>query len=277
MAIPPHAPRPAPAVPAPQTASANWTGGQLGGSNGVSSVNNNFVDPGAYLCPAGFTFGVTCSETPFSFGGHPLSYTIGPFLGYRWQVGMSVIGVEADWSWKRGQSTFAQSIPFVCFDAACTFYRTDAKTGSVTQNWDSSFRLRAGWLVTPSTLLYGTAGVAIGQISGAFSYSGATFFAPTCFAGFACPPPVGGSTAVSAASWSDTRVGGTVGAGVEIAIANRWKARAEYRFTDFGHYTKAIPVVSTCLANGCSAPSSAATIDLKESFHTFRIGLGYDF
>ena len=32
----------------PQQQSANWNGSQAGGSNGASSVNNNFVEPGAY-------------------------------------------------------------------------------------------------------------------------------------------------------------------------------------------------------------------------------------
>jgi outer membrane immunogenic protein len=272
MGIPTPA-RPAPAR-APATQTANWSGGQIGGSNGVSSVNNNFVEPGAYVCPGNFAFGVSCFETPFSFSGHPLSYTIGPFLGYRWQFGASVVGVEADWSWKRGQSTFAQTVPFVCFDADCISYRTDAKVGSVTQNWDSSFRLRGGWLVTPSTLVYGTACVAIGDISGSFTYSGVTFTQQTCFVGAACLPPARGSAAVSAASWSDIKVGGTVGAGVETDIGSGWKVRAEYRFTDFGHYAKNVPVMTTCVR--CNTPSSVATIDLKESFQTFRVGIGYD-
>ncbi len=270
-------PRPARPAPAPQqTASTNWSGGQIGGSNGVSSVNNNFVEPGAYVCPGNFAFGASCFETPFSFSGHPLTYTVGPFVGYRWQLGQSVVGVEADWSWKHGESSFAQTIPFVCFDAACGNYRMDAKYGTVAQNWDSSFRLRGGWLVTPSTLIYGTAGVALGEITGSFSYNGVTFV-QTCPVGAAlCLPPVPGSTAVSGASWSDIRVGGTIGAGVETDVGSGWKVRAEYRFTDFGSYTKSVPVTTTCLQNGCSAPSNTASIELKESFQTFRIGIGYD-
>jgi len=35
----------------PRQAASNWSGGQLGGSNGASSVNNTFVEPGAYICP----------------------------------------------------------------------------------------------------------------------------------------------------------------------------------------------------------------------------------
>lgn len=259
-----------------QTAKSNWSGGQLGGSNGTSTVNNNFVEPGAYVCPTAFPFGVSCFESPYSFSGHPTSYTVGPFLGYRWQFGNSVVGVEADWSWKKAENSALVSLPTVCFDAGCLNYRSDTKFGSVRQNWDSSLRLRYGWLVTPSTLLYGTAGVAVGNISGSFNYVGAL----TTSVIIVSPPAIvaAGSTATSAASWSDTKVGGTVGAGVETAIWGGWKARVEYRYTDFGSYTKTVAVNTVCVAStGCSAPSSSATINLRESFHTVRVGLGFDF
>jgi outer membrane immunogenic protein len=255
---------------------SKWDGGQLGGSNGASSVNNNFVEPGAYVCPSAFSFGVSCFESPFSFSGHPLSYTIGPFLGYRWQFGNTVFGVEGDWSWKKGENTALVDLPRVCFSAipGCPDYRTDTKYGSVKQNWDSSFRLRYGWLVTPDTLLYGTAGVAIGDISGSFAYSAVLH----ALSGTPTPVDTAGSTATAAGSWSDVRVGGTVGAGVETALWGGWKARVEYRYTDYGSYTKTVAVNTVCLApTGCSAPSSSASIDLRESFHTVRVGVGFDF
>jgi outer membrane immunogenic protein len=254
---------------------SKWSGGQLGGSNGASSVNNNFVEPGAYVCPAAFPFGVSCFESPFSFSGHPLSYTIGPFLGYRWQFGNTVFGVEGDWSWKKGQTSSQVTLPFVCFDPGCANYRFDSKYGTVKQTWDSSLRLRYGWLVTPDTLLYGTAGVAFGQISGSFTYLG-VLHTPN----FATVPVVDstGSFATAMGNWSDIRVGGTAGVGVETAIWGGWKARVEYRYTDYGRYTQSVAVNTVCLVNtGCSAPSSRATIDLRESFHTVRVGVGYDF
>ncbi len=258
---------------------SNWSGGQLGGSNGASSVNNNFVEPGAYLCPTAFPFGVSCFESPFSFRGHPASYTVGPFLGYRWQFGNTVFGVEGDWSWKKGENTALVDMPRVCFDAGCANYRTDTKYGSVKQTWDSSLRLRYGWLVTPDTLLYGTAGVAIGEISGSFSYRSTLFttvpvFVSPGFVNVLTP----GSTATAFGSWSDVRVGGTAGVGVETALWGGWKARVEYRYTDYGSYTKTVAVNTVCVApTGCSAPSSSASIDLRESFHTVRVGVGFDF
>jgi outer membrane immunogenic protein len=239
---------------------ANWNGGQLGGSNGLSSVNNNFVEPGAYLC--GTTLGAGCFETPFSFSGHPTSYTVGPFLGYRWQWGMYyVAGVEADWSWKKGETSFSQYIPNV---SQVGFNRTDNKSGTVSQNWDSSFRLRYGYLVTPWTLLYATGGLAIGEVTGNFYYNSMCSIG-TCF----------GSTANTNSSWSDVRVGGTVGAGVETEVWAGWKARLEYRYTDFGSQTKTVPVSTSCV--GCFNPSSSASINLSESFHKVTVGLGFDF
>jgi outer membrane immunogenic protein len=251
-----------------QTANNNWSGGQVGGSNGVSSVNNNFVEPGAYVCPAAFPYNVSCFESNFAFGGHPVSYTVGPFLGYRWQFGNSVVGVEGDWSWKKAENTALVSMPFVCFDTTCANYRSDTKYGAIRQTWDSSLRLRYGWLVTPSTLVYGTAGIAIGEIRGEFSYQGILFTAGAA----------NGSFATSNAVWTDTRVGGTVGAGVETVVWGGWKARVEYRYTDYGSYTKTVGVNTVCGGPaGCSAPSSSATIDVRESFHTVRVGLGFDF
>lgn len=257
-----------------QTAKSNWSGGQAGGSNGTSSVNNNFVEPGAYVCPAAFPYNVSCFESQFAFGGRPVSYTVGPFLGYRWQFGDTVFGVEGDWSWKKAETTYGLSLPFVCFDALCNNYRSDTKYGTIKQSWDSSLRLRYGWLINPDTLVYGTAGVAISEISGSFQFQAQLF----TFAGTPVPVLTPGSTATSSASWSDVRVGGTVGAGVETALWGGWKARLEYRYTDFGSYTKTVAVNTVCVApTGCSSPSSSATIDVRESFHTVRVGLGFDF
>ena len=38
-------------------------------------------------------------------------------------------------------------------------------------------------------------------------------------------------------SFSKTRVGYTVGGGVEYAFTNNWSVRVEYRYTDYGHMT----------------------------------------
>jgi len=277
--------RPAPQRPAPQrpapTQTANWTGGQLGGSNGVSSVNNSFVDPGSFICPAGTVFGTNCFEQPFAFSGHKASYTIGPFAGYRWMLGKGpypgsvVFGLEGDWSWKSAETSFSQ---FSTTPIAGVF-RTDQFSGSVKQKWDSSIRARLGTLVTPWSLVYVTGGVAFEEISGTFAYAGT--LCPAGFTGSSCTFSTSIATAGTVVSWSDTRVGSTVGAGWETEVWTGVKARAEYRYTDFGTYTKNFPLITACTGGApvttCTAsPSGGTAISLRESFHTFRVGLAWD-
>jgi len=299
------------AAPPPQQQTARWSGGQVGGSNGVSSVNNNFVDPGAFVCPSGSTFGRNCFETPFQFSEHKTSYTIGPFVGYRLQFGNWVVGLEGDWSFKNSESSFNQnsasatavtttttttipnsdpSLPPITSTSTSTsnYLRTDSFSGSVKQKSDSSIRARMGWLVTPWSLFYVTGGVAFSEISGSFAYSGTLF---TCgsaassvsaCAGSSSSPLFPTATASTAVSWNDTRVGSTVGAGWEQELFPGWKWRAEYRWTDFGEYTKTFGLATRCgtpssaVSSCTSSPSSSVSINLKESFHTFRVGLAFD-
>jgi outer membrane immunogenic protein len=282
--------RAAPQRPAPAQQQANWNGGQLGGSNGVSSVNNSFVDPGSFICPTNSVFGTNCFETPFSFSGHKASYTIGPFAGYRWTLGKGpypgsvVFGIEGDWSWKNAETSLSQaSAIHIVNSSGSSFTRTDQFSGSVKQKSDSSIRARVGWLVTPWSLLYVTGGVAFGEISGSFAYSGVLCpGAPSATPFSSCVTSSSTATAATAATWNDTRTGYTVGAGWESELFAGWKWRAEYRYTDFGEYTKTFGLATQCAgssspASSCtSSPSSSVSINLKESFHTFRVGLAFD-
>jgi outer membrane immunogenic protein len=261
QARPKAAPARAPARPVAQTAAQpapNWSGSQVGGFNGASNMSNAMVEPGAFLYFPGLSSANV--ETPFSVKRHPWSYTAGVFLGHNWQLGSYVVGVEGDIAWKNAQST--NSLYTTAFSGADT--RAESFNGTVKQTWDSSIRARGGYLYTPSTLIYATGGVAFGEVKGSFGY--AANITPDF------------SATSGAASWSDTRVGWTAGGGVETVVAPGWKARAEYRYTDFGQYSKTIPLAFSCAGAGCGAlVSTGARVDLHPTFHTFRVGLGYDF
>jgi outer membrane immunogenic protein len=216
-----------------------------------------------------------CFETPFQFSDHRWSPTFGVFAGYNVQFGNLVAGVEGDAAWKRISTSQTLTTPFIPIVPNVSD-RQDAFTGSMTQRWDGSLRLRAGALVTPLTLAYATGGGAVGSVCGSFSY-GATMTAPV-------PPgsPSGlpaGSTGVANAngadSWCETRIGYTVGAGVETAIGLGYnsKLRFEYRYTDFGSFSRDVPLAETpCIFPSCTGN---AHIDLRAGFHTFRVGLGF--
>ena len=282
--------RAAPQRAAPAQQQANWTGGQLGGSNGVSSVNNSFVDPGSYICPLGSVFGTNCFETPFAFSGHKATYTIGPFVGYRWMVGKGpypgsiVFGIEGDWSWKNAETSLSQaSAIHIVNSSGSSFTRIDQFSGSVKQKWDSSIRARLGTLVTPWSMVYVTGGVAFGEISGSFAYAGILCSGrPSATPFSSCVTSSSTATALTAVTWNDTRVGSTVGAGWETELWLGVKARAEYRYTDFGNYTKTFGLATGCTGSSSpptsctTSPSGSVAIGLRESFHTFRVGLAFD-
>jgi outer membrane immunogenic protein len=251
-------PRPSPAVQAPAPQASNWSGGQIGGNGGGSIGNNNFVEPGAVVCPGGL-----CYETPFSFSGRPASFVGGVFAGYRWQMGNTVFGVEGDATWQQLKTSASQS-------SISTTMVTDDFSGSIKQEWEGSLRARYGWLVTPMTLIYATGGVSFGEVSGSFSYTGNWATGPATVSG--------------SGSWNDTRVGYTVGGGIESDVSSLFgvrglKARAEYRFTSYGSYSKDIALACVGAACGPSvAPSSNAHIEVSDVYnHKFLVGLGFDF
>jgi outer membrane immunogenic protein len=268
--------RAAPARQAPvqqQQQGANWNGSQLGGSNGASGVNNNFVEPGAYLfsgcSPSGFG-SPRCAETPFSFSSNNWKYTAGGFFGWRQQVGFGkgifggglVVGIEGDVYYQNAETSFAQSGRPSWF----TSTGSETFTGSIKQGTNGSFRGRIGALVTPWTLVYATGGLAVGEISGSFSYLACT-----------TSPCSAGASVFGATSWNDTRVGGTVGAGIETELFPGWKGRLEYRYTDFGTITKDV-ALSNNFSGGCS-PSicgNVAHIETKTSSQRITVGLGFD-
>ena len=101
--------------------------------------------------------------------------------------------------------------------------------GAVWSSIQGSIRARAGYAFD-RMLFYGTAGVAFGEFGGNFQIYGndtnlATFY--------------GGDQLTT------TRVGWTLGGGVEYAINRRWSVTGEYRYSDFGHLTNFAAAGST--------------------------------
>jgi outer membrane immunogenic protein len=260
----------------------SWSGGQVGGSNGGSFASNNFVEPGAYICPPYSTLGSYCYETPFSFKENAPSYTFGGFLGYRVQLGNFVVGVEGDASYKNSESSVSQlsTIAINPISGGIPYYynRTDNFYGTLKQGWDGSVRGRLGVLITPTILVYGTGGVAFGKVSGSLTYTG-VITDPNLIYGY-CPLGVCG-TAVASTSFSETRVGATGGAGIEFQLFGPWNARMEYRYTDLGKFSKSFPVSNSggCIPAGVTACalSQGGSIELHPTFHTVRFGVSLDF
>lgn len=262
-----------------------WNGFYVGGLVGAAIGHQKLDEHGAnqFFATTG-TGGATLltpasdPETPFGLDGHKAGFTAGGFVGYNHQFGRMVVGAEADFAAKKTETSAAESVVanatysnIGALGQTDTASRTEFFTGLVRQNWDASARLRVGGLLTPSILLYGTGGVALGSVDSAFSYSATTVY-----------NEVGGGsvthTTFGTGSWNDTRIGWTAGAGIEAALAANWKVRAEYRFTDLGSFTKDVPLTRTTTDNSLpNTGSSAAAANVSASFHTLRLGVAYSF
>jgi outer membrane immunogenic protein len=141
----------------------------------------------------------------------PNGFTGGGQIGYNWQASSNVVlGLEADFEYfgLKGSTTSGAVYP-CCAPTAFTINQ------NVSTDWLATFRARLGYLVTPSTLVYVTGGGAVTDVKGTFTFTD-TFAAAT-----------------ESASFNSTKLGWTVGGGVEWTLWSGWSAKAEYLFVSF--------------------------------------------
>jgi outer membrane immunogenic protein len=170
-------------------------------------------------------------------------------IGYNYQFGQTfVVGVEADIQGvasDRASSTLTNFVTPV----------TSSISASKQLDYLGTVRGRAGYLVTPTLLLYGTGGVAYGQTN-----LNATVTQTT----------PGGATGSASVGFSDTRVGWTAGGGVEWLFLPQWSAKAEYLYYDLGRASA---------SNTLTFPNAVASTTVSSEFkgHIVRAGVNYHF
>ena len=190
-----------------------WTGFYLGLNGGYSWGNSrrevNFVTSTGGIVTGGGT--ITGSGQDLEGG------LFGGQIGYNWQTANWVLGIETDIQWANQRGSAVFNCP-----SCVTLPSGVTRTGAIVdQNleWFGTFRGRAGFLVTPSALLYATGGLAYGSLKTDITLAG---FTPA------------GVPISATASGSNTRVGWTVGGGVEWKFSPNWSAKVEYLYMDIG-------------------------------------------
>jgi outer membrane immunogenic protein len=217
---------------APAAAVYDWTGVYVGGEVGGKWTKDNWT-----------TTCVDAGGAPLGLCGSPLSLIVFPgapdstaantfktsgvragvYTGLNIQVGPSwVVGIEGDWAGYRKSSTVAGLLG--CSTAACTGgavfpFNLNGDFTTVKFGDDYSVRLRAGFLVMPNILAYGTGGVAFQRIYTTMGCTGAT--SPACLFDHV-------------ETQNNTLMGYTVGGGLEWRVAQNWLLRGEYRYSNFG-------------------------------------------
>ncbi len=172
-------------------------------------------------------------------------------LGYNWQFGSAVLGLEADVSWADMDGTNT------CF-AYSGFYSSSSCHAHIDAL--GTIAGRVGWALSDDgrTLLYGKAGVALKHAT------------TNAFVNYKDDPNV---THVEGFEW-----GIAFGGGVERALNSRWSLKTEYDFLGFGDESFAAPrsllqTVVGAPGTRISVPETATSI--SSNVHVLKVGLNY--
>jgi outer membrane immunogenic protein len=184
----------------------NWTGFYVGGHIGGAWSNTSISDPtGANFAPAGA-----------SIGDNGSGFLGGAQIGYNWQTGNLVFGIQGDGSWTSINASSTD--PFI---AGLTF--------NDKVNWLGTATGRIGYAWN-NVLLYGKGGGA--WVYNKYSASG------------------GGGGGGGGATATSTQGGWTVGAGLEYGFTPNWTTFIEYDYIGLGTNTV------TFTTGGGSVPAS---------------------
>lgn len=255
-------------APVMAAAVANWTGCYVGGNAGgiIGADRYALSQGGDFVTVPGNIFSNPANTITHAFTSHAAGFAGGAQVGCNWQKGKGVFGVEADLNGATrltDTNSFGPIGPFLPVpgnNPGALLAASHTERVSKQLNWFSTFRGRAGFLATPTLLLYGTGGVAVAQIG---SSTNETFGTDQFFlGGFGFQ----GSTTA-------TRVGFTVGAGAEWMFAPKWSVKAEYLFLDFGSFG----YNSACGTAACPSGNFIWTTNVRAQEHIARVGVNYHF
>jgi outer membrane immunogenic protein len=166
-------------------------------------------------------------------------FTIGGTVGYNYQIGNIVAGLEADLNYVDLGKTVSTSIGGL----TTTFSQQATYLGTV--------RGRLG-VAFDRVLIYATGGLAYGDQDASTN--------------------LGGLGALWSGGKSTTRFGYTVGAGLEYAITNNWSAKVEYLYYDLGKADYTSPQIA-----GAVIPGVFGTTRAENKGNLVRAGINYRF
>ena len=242
----------------------NWSGFYIGGNVGYGwgSSDNNFLvsDP---LNAGGFVGTLNATDT-----NHYKGVIAGGQAGYNWQSTKYVFGIETDLqgSWQKGDQNFNSAIVGTNIITG-PFVNPTAITNTDKITWLGTTRGRLGY-AADRWLIYATGGLAYGEVK---------------IAGTATPATIGVIPNLPFGwSQSSTRIGWTIGAGVEAALAGKWTWKVEYLYVDLGNVTATTAIGPGCLGNPalaiCGASAGGpASVSARIRDNIVRLGLNYRF
>lgn len=238
---------------------ASWAGlyaGVHAGYGWASSLDATF-DAAAFAASAAPTLVVTDATAPFALSTDAEGAVGGIQLGYNWQRGTIVFGLEVDASLSDIDDEDRK--PFSVTGTVGGDNGDFTGEAYLKQDLDhlGTLRARLG-VASGNLLLYATGGLAWGHVETSFGVDNIVLAAPGNYGG---PNPAPAPASLSSAS--DTHAGYALGGGLEWGFAPQWSFKTEYLYVDLGSETY------------FEGTASETAIDLD--VHTVRIGLNYRF
>ena len=178
---------------------------------------------------------------------------VGGTIGVSGQWGAWVFGVEGDFDWQGLQGTSNSSFCTSLITSGLATVPPASAAGlncKTASNWLGTLRARFGY-AWDRVLVYGTAGGAGANVE----------------------------TALTGLPYqSSPEFGWTVGAGVEVALAEHWTFKVEYLFVDLGN--AACNHSYSCgfdLAATAAAPALGSNMTVKLNENLIRVGLNFKY
>jgi outer membrane immunogenic protein len=214
--------------------STNWSGFYIG-ANAGSALGRN--EAGLASPTGGFTETFTVMPSGFVGGGQ---------VGFNWQTGNIVFGLEADF---QGSSQQDDACIVLCQNGGLVFAYAEQ-----TMPWFGTLRGRIGMTAGPA-LIYLTGGLAYGKIE----------------TDIAELTPI---NVLGQYTFSETKSGWTIGGGVEqpftlfglLPPGNNWTIKTEYLYVDLGSSSHAY-----------TQGGFPHTYTTETTSHIFRSGINYHF
>ena len=204
----------------------NWTGFYVGGFAGMARGQEDWI----FLPPA--DPGQTVEPR---FGG----YLLGGQAGYNYQMGFWVVGIEGDIGTSNAEGGSSCPIGFL-FTCETEVDDLASVTGRLGYAWERA-------------LIYAKGGLAIGEVTATTSFNPGS--RPSLIPLAPGVSPVNSST--------ETRLGWTVGTGVELALSQTWSAKGEWVYFDLGSDTYSV--------------FPGLPVDADTRGNIARVGLNYHF
>ena len=228
-----------------------WTG-FYAGLNVGAAIDNSSTSNLSY----GPAFGSFLDSTTAGYRKtqSDVGFTGGVQAGYNYQWGAIVTGVEADIN-AADVSSRRNGSGSLSFGGATG---TEALSSKSSTDYFGTLRGRLGYVPMERMMVYGTGGLAYGDVN---SRTSAAFTTNV--------PGLGSFSSSYTGGRSETQLGYAVGAGIEYALTDNVTLKGEYLYVDLGRTTNNVV--------GSGASSDSFTTRNGTEFSVARAGLNWKF